>query len=199
MRKSNINKSSKFYFFILLFLSFCFPLKAQLKFSNPELKEYDSWISLKNTNIYAKADFKTKIGNLNKNERFKIIDSYYLMYDYMIAKITKINKNNFDECKSQGFKLGDEIKLITGLGESQWAIVHNGKIKYASFDFDYDNDRLTSPTYDGCNVINANIIKSTEKRYFIVKIKTNKGKIGYIRFISDGNHKNEFLEFIQSY
>lgn len=173
-------------------------LFAQLKYSNEDLKDYSSWTSLRNNNIYSDNTFKTKIGTLNKNENFKMIDSYYLMYDYMVAKITKIKKNNFDECKSQGFNLGDEIKLITGLGESQWAIVHNGKIKYASFDFDYDNDRLTSPSYDGCNVINANIIKSTEKKHFIVKIKTNKGKIGYIRFISDGNHKYEFTEFIQS-
>ena len=198
MKKSNINKLAKFYFLILLFISIFFPLKAQLKFSNPELNEYGSWISLKNTNIYTTADFKTKIGILNKNERFIILDSYYLMYDYMIAKITKIKKNNFDDCRNVGFDLGDEIKLITGLGDSQWAVVHKGKIKYATFDFDYDNGKLTSPSLDGCNVINGSIIKSTEKRIFIVKIKNSKGKVGYIRFISDGNHKNEFLEFIQS-
>ena len=182
---------------ILFFISLgCF---AQLKYANDDLKDYESWISMKNNDIYSNESFNSKVGVLNKNEKFKLLDSYYLMYDYMVAKITKIAKNNFDECKSDGLQLGDEIKLITGLGHSSWAIVHNKEIKYASFNFDYDNDKLIDSSYDGCNMINADIIKSTEKRHFVVKVKTNEGKIGFIRFISDGNHKYEFSEFIQSY
>ena len=185
---------------IIIFILFSLTnlAKSQLKYSNPDLKHYNSWISLRNNNLYSDNTFKTKIGMVSKNEKFTLVDSYYLMYDYMVAKINRVAKNNFSECKNEGFKLGDEIKLITGLGESTWAVVHGGKIKYASFDFDYDNDRLIPSSYDGCNMISGNIIKSTEKRYFIVKVKTQKGKIGYIRFISDGNRRNEFLEFIQS-
>lgn len=188
----------RFIFGILLML-LSNSIFAQINIKGAEYWKDLSWKSLQNSTIYRDNSFKTKIGTLKKGEKFKFLDSYFIFYDYINAKITKIGRNDFAECKNDGIQLGDNIKLLIGYGESEWSILHKGKLKYATFSFDYDNNKLTDAVYEGCNKINGIITKSTETRHFIVKIKTNNGTVGYIRFITNGNHRYEFLEFIQSY
>ena len=157
------------------------------------------WKAIEKLDIYKNDDFKDIIGYINGNEKFKIIDLEYVFYDLMEAKITKVLGNSFTECEPNSFNVGDTIKLLIGYGECEWSVLDYNQIKYTKFIFDQATNKLTESTYDGCNMIEGDLIKSTENRDFIAKVRTNNNDVGWILISTNGEHISEWNYMQQDY
>ena len=164
-------------------------LKPRYVIKNDELKHY-YWKANEPIFMYEDETYSNVINIIQKDEEFRILDSKFFIYEMMQARITNVLGSDFAECKNANFNVGDTIQMLIGYGECMWRVLHKNEIKYVNFSLDLENNRISRSVYDGCNLIEGDILKNTEVKDFLAKVRGKNNFEGWIIITSD--KKNVF-------
>jgi len=145
------------------------------------------WVSKLETPVYKQPYSNTKVYTLKKNEAFTALNSEVHIYKMPIARITKIVADDFPECKSEKFRVGDLVYFLLPDWEGRFNVIYQNKETYVNCSFEEEKMELGERAYEGCNNVEGKILNSKSEFILWVKVKIKNGITGWLRnsFVSD--------------
>ncbi|WP_462254527.1 retropepsin-like aspartic protease family protein [Ferruginibacter sp.] len=163
----------------------------------PKDEKITKWISKLETPIYKEPYSNTKVYTIKSNEPFTAINSEVHIYKMPIARITKIVADDFPECNSDKFRVGDLVYFLLPDWEGRFNVIYQNKETYINCSFDEEKMELSERAYEGCNNVEGKILSNKSEFILWVKVKTKNGIIGWLRnpFASDlAGYTAEYFE-----
>lgn len=163
----------------------------------PKDEKITKWISKIETPIFKEPYSNTKVYTFKANETFTTLSSEVHIYKMPIARITKIVADDFPDCKSDKFHVGDLVYFLLPDWEGRFNVIFQNKETYVNCSFDEDKMELTERAYEGCNNVEGKILNNKSEFILWVKVKTKTGIIGWLRnpFVSDfAGYTAEYFE-----